>query len=258
MKVWAGLLMAVVAGWANAETITLAGSSTIMPLMEQMMPTLQAHGIDARIQGGGSGAGIKSTKMGMAQIGMVSRALTEDESKDFDHLVIARDWVVLIANKQRSLSDITTQQVVDIYSGKVSTWDDDEPIHAVGKEAGRATKEVFDAHFGLLGKTRKDLIIIGANGQAITSVANDKNALAYVSYADAEEAALNGESISILTLDGERGTPENVAAGKYPLARELNLVFLRKHGELKERMRLVLSDEAARKVFLDHHVMPVL
>ncbi len=258
MKVILGIALTLLSAVASAETITFAGSSTIRPIMENMMPVLEKHDVQAKIQGGGSGVGLKSVKMGMAQVGMVSRGLTQEESSEFANMVIARDWVVIIVNKAQTMENITTSEVKEIYTGKKSAWANGGKIHVVGKEAGRATKEVFEGYFGIEGEVRKDAVIIGPNGQAIATVAGDANAIAYVSYADAEEAVKAGESIKILTLDGQQGDPANVAAGNYKLARDLNLVFSLKNEALQTKMRLILGDKDARKVFEEHHVMPVL
>lgn len=233
-----------------AETITLAGSSTIMPIVEDMAPIFAKQGIELKVQGGGSSAGLKSVKMGMAQIGMVSRALSAEEEETYRHLTIARDWVVMIANKGLKQNDITTEEVKDIYTNKGN-----KRFHVIAKEAGRATKEVFDSYFGFAQQLRSDLIIIGANGQAITSVENDPDALAYVSYSAAIAAVEQGSPIKILTLDGVAGTPENVKSDAYKLSRQLNLVYLDKQKDIFEKCKTVLSSAEAHAVFEQHSVL---
>lgn len=239
----------------EAKTVTFAGSSTIMPIMEAMQPVFKEHGIKPKIQGGGSSAGLKSTKLGMAEVGMVSRSLSEDELKTFKHLVISKDWVVLIAHKDAKFDDITSEQVVGIYSGEEKEIDGNR-INPIAKENGRATKKVFDKYFKLKGKLAKDLVIIGANGQAISSVANDPYGLTYVSYSSASEAVKQGEPIKILTLDSVEPTPENVKDDKYKLSRALNLVYMEKNEDLMKRLQEILSTPEARKVFEEANVMP--
>lgn len=253
MKLFISIAFLLLSLTCHAEEVTFAGSSTIMPIMEDMVPILEKNGFKVNIQGGGSSAGLKSVKMGMAQVGMVSRALSADESKQYENLTLAKDWVVIIANKKTGLKDISTAQIVNLYSNKKET-----SYHIIAKEDGRATKKIFDDYFQLAGKLRKDLIIIGANGQAIATVEKDPSAIAYVSYGAALEAQKQGSEISILSLDGVEGTSENVLKGNYKLARELNLVYLKKNEDLVSKIKSVLSSKEASLVFNDNNVISSL
>ncbi len=243
-----------------AETVTFAGSTTLLPFMEKMAPLLEKAGMKASIQAGGSSVGFKTAKMGMADFGMMSRELKEEEKPYVKKMVVARDWLVMLANKAVPFDNITTQQVIDLYTGKIKAINGYE-LHPVAKEAGRGTKAAFDEFFklGKYGRPLdRGLIIIGANGQAITAVAGDPHAIAYLSYSAVEAAIKQGEPVKMLKLDGVEGTPENVVSGKYKLQRTLNLVYKEKNAALAERVRKVLATDAARKIFLDGGTRPEL
>ena len=245
----------------ETETVTFAGSSTILPIMEAMGPVFKEHGINAEIQGGGSSAGFKAAKMGMAQVGMMSRDLTDKEAKALKNLTISKDWVVMIAHSGTPFEDITSEQVIGLYTGKkkdIDGW----KLDAIAKENGRATKKVFDEYFHLGDKEGHPLdpklVIIGANGQAISAVANDPHAMGYVSYSAANRALEQGEPIKILSLDGVFGTPENVNNGTFKMTRPLNLVYQEKNQDLMDRIRKILTLPEARKVFEANNVKSIL
>jgi phosphate transport system substrate-binding protein len=240
-----------------AETVTFAGSTTVLPVMEAMTPLFKEHGINPKIQAGGSTAGFKATKMGMADIGMMSRNLKESEAKVVEKLTISLDWIVMIAHKDAPFDNITTQQVVDIYTGKTDNLDGYK-INALDKEVGGGTKTNFDKYFDLKGKTSRELIIIAPSGQTIATLAGDPNGLAYLSYGYTEAAIKKGEPVKMLTLDGVAGTPENVESGKYKLSRSLNLVYKVENAELMERIRKVLATPEAKKIFEKMGVMSAL
>lgn len=249
MRIFVSLIFSLSATFSQAENITFAGSSTVLPIMEGMSPVFKKHGIDIKVQGGGSSAGLKSVRMGLADIGMVSRSLTKKEAKAYQQFALAKDWIVLISHKDNKKSDITKAEVIEAYTQKSS------PLHVIAKEAGRATKVVFDNYFDISSKLRSDLVIIGANGQAIASVENDPKALAYVSYSAAHKAIEQGSPIKILTLDGVAGTPENVQSNKYQLARTLNLVYLEKNQRTIDKIQSILSDNDAKVVFASNYVI---
>ncbi|MGB5735271.1 MAG: substrate-binding domain-containing protein [Thiohalocapsa sp.] len=241
----------------TAETVTFAGSTTILPILEAMTPVFNAHDIEPEIQAGGSSAGFKAAKMGMANIGMMTRELKEAEAKDVNNVVIARDWVVMIANKDAPFDGITSQQVVDIYTGKTDELDGYK-INALDKEVGGGTKTRFDSYFDVVGKTASDLIIIAPSGQTIATLAGDPNGLAYLGYGYTAAAIEKGEPIKILELDGVAPTPENVQSGAYTVTRNMNLVYTDKNAEVMERVKKVLATPEAKEVFLEMGVSPAL
>jgi phosphate transport system substrate-binding protein len=240
-----------------AETLVFAGSTTVLPIMEAMTPVFEEHGIEPEIQAGGSTAGYKAAKMGMADIGMMSRELKDAEAEDVDSQAIARDWLVFVANEDAPFDNITTEQVVDLYTGKTDELDGYK-INAVDKEAGRGTKTRFDRYFDLAGETASDLVVIGPNGQAVTTVAGDPHGLAYLSWGFTQAAIEQGEPLKILDLDGVAPTPENVKSGEYGLARNLNLVYTDKNAEAMERVREVLATPEAEAIFLEMGYSPAL
>ena len=244
-----------------AETVTFAGSTTVFPFMEKMTPLLAEAGMEAKVQAGGSSAGYKAANAGIADFGMMSRELKKGEKEHVKKLVISRDWLVMVANKDVPFDNITSEEVVDLYTGKTKEVQGYE-LNAIAKEAGRGTKAIFDHYFHLGKKAGhpldKGLIIIGPNGQAITTVAGDPHGISYLSYSAVEAAIEQGEPIKMLTLDGVEGLPENVDSGKYTLVRTLNLVYKPENQALADRVSKVLATDAARKVFLDGGVEPTL
>jgi phosphate transport system substrate-binding protein len=220
---------ALIAGGTHAETLTVAGASTIQPLAEVAAQEYEkSHpGVRINVQGGGSSVGISSARSGLADIGDVSRALKPDE-QDLTATTIAIDGIALVVHADNPLTAITRQQVIDVYTGATRSWKDfggaDRPITVINKEEGRSTLELFEDHFGLRGRFRSDMLIIGPNGQAILAVAGDRDALGYVSIGSALIAQKDGTSIKLLSLDGVEATTETVHNGRYPLKRPLNLV----------------------------------
>ncbi len=239
------------------ESVTFACSTTILPLMEAVTPVFNKHGIEPKIQAGGSSAGFKAARMGMADIGMMTRELKDGEKKYVKKVVIAHDWVVMIAHKDAPFDNITSQQVVDIYTGKTDNINGFK-INALDKEVGGGTKTRFDSYFDVVGETSRDLIIIAPSGQTVATLAGDKHGLAYLGFGYTDGAIKKGEPIKILKLDGVAPTPENVESGKYKVTRAMNLVYTDKNAGAMEKVRNVLADPEARKVFLSMGVSPAL
>lgn len=108
-------------------TLTIAGSTSVAPLMEVLADKYMAlnSGMKIEIQQSGSSAGITSTVEGVCQIGMASRELKDSETaKGVTATKIAMDGIAVIVNKDNSYSELTSDQIRKIYTGETTQWSD--------------------------------------------------------------------------------------------------------------------------------------
>ena len=100
-------------------SLEIAGSSTIQPIMQKIGKLYQEMtGIEVNVKGGGSGYGAMSTIQGVVDIGTCSRDLKDEERRDgLIQVTIGIDGIALIVNSQNPLADITTEQVVGLFTG---------------------------------------------------------------------------------------------------------------------------------------------
>lgn len=108
-------------------TLTIAGSTSVAPLMEVLADKYMAlnSGMKIEIQQSGSSAGITSTVEGVCQIGMASRELKDSETaKGVTAIKIAMDGIAVIVNKDNSYSELTSDQIRKIYTGETTQWSD--------------------------------------------------------------------------------------------------------------------------------------
>ncbi|MBW4541948.1 MAG: phosphate ABC transporter substrate-binding protein [Myxacorys chilensis ATA2-1-KO14] len=209
--------------------IVLTGSSTIAPLTAEIAKRYEAEhrGVRIDVQSGGSSRGIADARQGTADIGMVSRSLKDNE-KDLQAFTVANDGVSVILHKDNPVRQLSDQQIVDIYTKKITNWravdGQDAPITVVNKAEGRSTLELFAQYFKLEPKTIQADVVIGDNEQGIKTVAGNPNAIGYVSIGSAEYGTTHGTPIKLLPVKGVEASINNVANGKFPISRPLNLV----------------------------------
>ncbi|NJM56791.1 MAG: phosphate ABC transporter substrate-binding protein [Synechococcales cyanobacterium RU_4_20] len=214
---------------AATKKLVLTGSSTIAPLASELAKRYESQHADVRIdvQSGGSSRGIVDARQGSADIGMVSRSLKPDE-KDLQSFTIAQDGVAIILNKTNGIADLSNEQIVGIYTKKITNWKEvggkDAPITVVNKAEGRSTLELFASYFKLETKEIKADSVIGENEQAIKLVAGNPDAIAYVSIGTAEYEANQSAAIKLLPMRGIEASTANILNGQFPLSRPLNLV----------------------------------
>ena len=107
--------------------ITVAGSSSVTPVMEKLAEGYEAVNKDVtvEVQQSDSTTGVNMAAEGTADIGMASRDL-KDEEKDLGltATVIARDGIAVIVNKDNDVDELTSDQVKAVYTGETTTWED--------------------------------------------------------------------------------------------------------------------------------------
>jgi phosphate transport system substrate-binding protein len=209
--------------------LVLTGSSTVAPLAAEIGKRFESQypGVRIDVQTGGSSRGIADVLRGVADIGMISRSLKEEE-QDLQGFAIARDGIGIIIHQDNPVKSLSHQQVVDIYTGKINNWQEvngnNAPITVVNKAEGRFTLELFLNYFQIQNSNIKASVVIGDNQQGMKTVAGNPNAIGYVSIGTAEVSRHSGINIKLLPLNEIAATTENVQNQTFPLARSLNFV----------------------------------
>lgn len=104
--------------------VVVAGSSSVSPVMEKLKEAYIAvnPNVSIEIQTSDSTTGMNSAIEGTCDIGMASRDLKDSEKESLQDTAIALDGIAVIVNKENSVSDLTKEQVKDIFTGTVTEW----------------------------------------------------------------------------------------------------------------------------------------
>ncbi|HIE65543.1 MAG: phosphate ABC transporter substrate-binding protein [Nitrospira sp.] len=209
--------------------LILTGSSTVAPLAAEMGKEFEKKypGVRVDVQTGGSSRGIADARLGLADIGMVSRPLNKDET-DLFAFTIAQDGISMILHADNPIERLSRTDIVNIYTGRIKNWKTlggrDAPITVVNKAAGRSTLELFTAFLKISNHDIQVDVVIGDNAQGIKTVAGNINAVGYVSVGAAEYDAADGVSIKLIPIsNGVTAMKTNPQEGTL-LTRPLNLV----------------------------------
>ena len=104
--------------------ITVGGSSSVTPVMEKLKEAYAAVNPNATIevQQSDSTTGMTSTIDGTYDIGMASRELKDEEAAQLTPQVIALDGIAVIVNKENPITELTSEDVLNIYTGVTTDW----------------------------------------------------------------------------------------------------------------------------------------
>ena len=84
----------------------------------------------------GSGAGIEAVTNGTCDIGLASRALKDEEKAGgLTETTVALDGIAVIVNAENPVTDLTIDQIAQIYTGAITDWAD------VGGTAGTIARD---------------------------------------------------------------------------------------------------------------------
>lgn len=172
----------------------------------------------------GSGAGIAAVSEGRCDIGLSSRGLKEDELKTLVETEFALDGIVVVVNPNNPITNLSIEQINQIYTGKITNWKDlggaDKPIVLIGREAGSGTRDGFESVVNAKDscKYRQELT---STGDVITTVSKNENAVGYASLAAVSE------KIKALTVDGIAASEKTIQDGSYKLQRPFVFVTVK-------------------------------
>ncbi|MDD2414971.1 MAG: substrate-binding domain-containing protein [Eubacteriaceae bacterium] len=115
------------AGSKPSGKVTVAGSSSVTPVMEKLKEAYTKVNPNAQVevQESDSTTGMTAAADGTCDIGMASRALKDSEkAKGLTETKIALDGIAVIVNKDNTIDNLTSEQVQKIYTGEITSWND--------------------------------------------------------------------------------------------------------------------------------------
>jgi phosphate transport system substrate-binding protein len=192
---------------------------------------------------------------------MASRSRKPEDPAELVFTPVANDGVAVIVHRTNPVRELTREQIVAIYTGATTNWQDvggdDAPITVVNKAEGRSTLELFCQHYGLENEQIRASVVIGDNEQGIKTVAGNPDAIGYVSIGTAEYDAGHGVPIRLLPQDGVDASIANVANGTFRLARPLNLVTKGEPRGLAKELVDFARDAAQRDIVEQQYFVPL-
>ena len=219
-------------GSASAQESTGALSGTISTngstSMEKVIGTLSEafmgdnSGVTITYDATGSGTGIESAKNKSCDVGLSSRALKDSET-GLKSITVELDGIAIIVNADSGVSNLSLQQISDIFTGKITNWSEiggsDLEISCIGRESGSGTRDGFESITGTKDSCKLDQELT-STGAVITAVSSSKNAIGYASLSSVEGKT----GVKTVTVDGVACSEATVLDGSYKIQRPFNFV----------------------------------
>jgi phosphate transport system substrate-binding protein len=224
----------------QSNVLQIKGSDTMVNLGQAWAEAYmkQNPGFSISVTGGGSGTGISGLLNGTCDIAEVSREMKEGEiklaeAKGFEpiKIIVALDGLAVVVNPANKISELTIDQLGDVFNGKIKNWKDlggrDAKIVLLSREVNSGTHVYFKEHVLRHGKAdgkeefAAEALLLSSSQAIADEVAQNVDAIGYygMGYITAKEKALR--------VAKDKNTPavpptmENVISGAYPISRPL-------------------------------------
>ena len=211
----------------TSYTIEAGGSTSVTPLMERMAEEYRKlrPNIKININGTGSGDGINNAGI-LYQIGMSSRELTAVElGRGLTAETIAIDGIAVIVHNSNPVTNLTLDQIRDIFTGAVTDWSQvtggakSGRIAVVSREEGSGTRSAFEELAGFQGR-----LVSGANeststGAIMSGISTNPDAIGYISLGSVNS------TVKAVSVNSAEASKANVLNGSYRIARPFIILY---------------------------------
>jgi len=188
-------------------------------------------------------------------------ALAKEKGVELDVRPVALDAFVFIVNKENPVENLTTKQIQDIYTGKITDWSqvggDAEKIKPYQRERNSGSQELMKS------LVMKDLPIIDAPEMIVMTMIGPFSALSREKYGLGysvfyyEEYMADRSKTKLCAVDGVMPNPDTILSRQYPYVAEVYVVTRADLPENSPAYRLrewLLSDEGQRAVAASGYV----
>ena len=261
------------------ESINNVGSDTMVNLALAWAEQYQMDNPQSNlsVSGGGSGTGIASLINKTTDLANASRKIKSEEIVNAQangiepvEFIVARDAIAVIVNPNNPISQLTLQQLSDIYSGKINNWQElggeDRPIVRLSRETNSGTHVYFLEQVLRLGdKNDKtlfstDTLLLPSSEVIGAEIRSNPNAIGYdgLGYVTPDMKVVAVTASQLGDPDFIYPSSETVNDGTYPIARDLYMYTAGEPvGFVKKYIEWIYTPQA-QEIVSDLGFVPIL
>ncbi len=213
------------------QRVRISGSASAMPLVKLLARELERYHPEMEVvflPETHTKGGLAGVHEGDSDIGLLSRGLTEEEAEfKLQYLHLAQDGIVFATHKSVKIRDITTQQLGEIYSGRITNWrqlgGNNKGINVLDRPEYTSPKITLrNKLFGKDLKIVKTATVLERPSQMNESLKIIPYSIGYTSLG---EVISSGLDVNVLNVDGIPPTPAHVRKNVYSFSRPFGMVI---------------------------------
>jgi len=216
---------------SRTELIRVAGSEDVYPLADILARQFERNTPGYRVVLSPptlSRGGIAEAALGTADIGLVSRPLKPEEDRgNTTFLHLAQDIVVFATHPGVGVRNLSRQQLVDIYAGRIVNWKEvggpDAAITVLDLGDHVSLKMILRQQlFGTALVVTSSAVILNRTQDVLVSLNAIEHSIGYLSLGN---ATLEETEPNVLQVDGVTPTLNNLQHGRYTFVRPFGLLI---------------------------------
>ena len=247
----------------ESNQILFNGSSTLAPVITSIATDF----FDTYGTWDAYDSSLPKEDIGTSTFGMVARSVKDEEKeaiKDEKEYQVGIDALTIAVNPENPvtgvLDDLSTEQIVSLFSGKYATWKDldpslpDEKVVVITRDINGGAHEVFQKN--IMGDTEvsSEAIQASSMGELVQDIIDNKYAIGYASFGVANQ---NAGKVVTLKVNGVEPTKENIIDGSYIIQRPLLIVGSGDPTDVQQAFLDVILGETGQKTVEDMGFIPM-
>jgi phosphate transport system substrate-binding protein len=259
------LLSLFIAAAGNAQTVTVAGSSGMIPLLKELgaayMKKNHRDEIKVNSKSLTQSGGILAAKNGAVDIGMSARDLeTRELSYNISAYHIADVAAVVAVHRNVGITNITSKQLCAIYSGKITNWKElgghSARITVYTRPETDSTKQAFRKSISCFNdlKETPDAILMNHSSDLLSASKLTDDSIGIIDSIALEQA--QGKALP-LKLDGRRASVEELTKGRWPVVKRYTLVIGTSRNKAVDRFMGFIKSREGAALISRHNSIPI-
>lgn len=226
---------------ASKKNVLVSGSSSVTPLMFKLAEKFEEANTNysVTVETSDSTIGVQDTISGKNDIGMASRNLKENESPELDSYLLCQDGIVIIANNNSSIKQISEEELYNLYIKNTAIGSISK---AISREDGSGTRSAF-TDLTLIGKKEplpNTVEILDSTGKVKTAVNSDSSKLGYISLGSIDDTIKPLSYKAKSQNQYVEPSVDNIKSDNYKLYRPF-YIFTKKGKEMSEGTKAFLD-----------------
>ncbi len=180
------------------------------------------------------------------------RAYAEENQTTFEYTPIGTEAFVFFVHKDNPITNLTTEQIKDIYSGKITNWKDvggkNEKIAAFQRNEGSGSQSMLKRFMGdtPIADAPTEMVndLMAGIIEQVADYKSKTNSIGF-SFRYYVEGIIKNPDIKMISIDGAAPTSENIRNGSYPILTPIYAVTYKENqnGNVDKLLEWILSDE---------------
>ena len=214
----------------NKNKIIIAGTGDSQAVLRAIAKKFESRYPGTKVEvpdSIGSSGGIRSTAEGLCDFGRVARKIKENEKKyQLNYKLFAYSPIVFVVNGSvKKINNITYEQIISIYSGKITMWNElggeNTKIYIANREPGDSSRTILEKNLPGFNKiTSFAGKIIYTTPETVEIISKYENTIGYVPL-----SATKKQNLKILKINGFSPTAKNINNGSYKIYVSLGIVW---------------------------------